>query len=37
MPNKAKVFIPAGIIKTGTLTAIVKQAGLTRDEFIALL
>ncbi len=24
-------------IPTGTLTAIIKQAGLTRDEFLALL
>ena len=37
MPNKAKVFVPAGILKTGTLGAILRQAGLTVEDFMALL
>ena len=37
MPNKAKVFVPAGTIKTETLAAIIRQAGLTMDEFVAFL
>jgi hypothetical protein len=37
MPNGAKVFVPTGVLKTGTLIAIVRQAGLTLDEFVALL
>ena len=37
MPSGAKVFVPAGIIRTGTLAALIKQAGLAREEFNALL
>ena len=37
MPNGAKVFVPAGIIKVGTLASIIRHAGLTVDEFTALL
>jgi predicted RNA binding protein YcfA (HicA-like mRNA interferase family) len=37
MPNKVRVFVPAGRIKTGTLAAIIRQAGLSGEEFDALL
>ena len=37
MPNRARVTIPGGVLKPGTLEAIVKQAGLTMDEFTNLL
>jgi hypothetical protein len=37
MPNGTKLFIPAGVIKTGTLAAIIRQSGLSRDQFSALL
>jgi predicted RNA binding protein YcfA (HicA-like mRNA interferase family) len=37
MPNGNTVPVPTGILKPGTLNAIVKQAGLTMTEFIALL
>ena len=33
MLNGARVFVPAGVLKLGTLSAIIKQAGLTVDEF----
>jgi predicted RNA binding protein YcfA (HicA-like mRNA interferase family) len=37
MPNGAKVFVPAGVIKAGTLASIIKDAGLTVEEFASLL
>jgi predicted RNA binding protein YcfA (HicA-like mRNA interferase family) len=37
MPNGHTVPVPSGILKPGTLNAIVKQAGLTMTEFTNLL
>ena len=37
MPNGNTIPVPTGVIKPGTLEAIVKGAGLTMDEFIKLL
>jgi predicted RNA binding protein YcfA (HicA-like mRNA interferase family) len=37
MPNGAKVTIPAGVLRVGTLSVILKRAGLTTDEFVELL
>jgi hypothetical protein len=37
MPKGNTVPVPSGVLKTGTLSGIVKQAGLTMSEFVALL
>ena len=37
MPGKRIVFVPSGVIATGTLAKIIARSGLTRDEFIELL
>ncbi|HLF72148.1 MAG TPA: type II toxin-antitoxin system HicA family toxin [Dehalococcoidia bacterium] len=37
MANGHTVPVPSGRLKTGTLNAIVKQAGLTMGQFIDLL
>jgi predicted RNA binding protein YcfA (HicA-like mRNA interferase family) len=37
MPNGNTVPVPSGVLRMGTLNAIVKQAGLTMSEFIELL
>src|SRR5690606_2864758 len=37
MPGRRIVFIPSGVIATGTLGRIIARSGLTRDEFMELL
>ena len=37
MPNGNTVPVPTGTLKPGTLESIVRGAGLTMDEFVALL
>jgi hypothetical protein len=37
MPNGNTIPVPTGLIKPGTLEAIVRGAGLTIDEFVELL
>ena len=37
MPNGNTVPVPNGIVKVGTLEAILRGSGLTMDEFVALL
>ncbi len=37
MPNGAKVFVPYGGVKVGTLRAVIRQAGLSVDRFVELL
>lgn len=37
MPNKVKLTVPYGTIRPGTLGSIIRQSGLTVEEFLALL
>ena len=37
MPSGVKVTIPSGILKPGTLSSVIKQAGLSVEEFLDLL
>jgi predicted RNA binding protein YcfA (HicA-like mRNA interferase family) len=37
MPNGQRLTVPDGIIKVGTLGDLIKEAGLTVEEFIKLL
>ena len=37
MPNGGRLIIPTGVLKVGTLAELIKEAGLTVDEFIKLL
>ena len=37
MPSGVKITVPAGVLKPGTLSAVIKQAGLSVDEFLDLL
>jgi hypothetical protein len=37
MSNGKRLTVPAGILKVGTLSDLVKESGITMDEFIDLL
>jgi predicted RNA binding protein YcfA (HicA-like mRNA interferase family) len=37
MPNGKRLTVPSGILKVGTLADLIKESGLTIDEFVELL
>jgi len=37
MPNGKRLTVPAGVLKVGTLSDLVKESGLTMDQFVDLL